>query len=136
MTVYAANYSQCGLSFDAKLFIRGPVFFVGPTGGIKPDWGIWNPQQAWVGEAYSQEWDMPDASVPVTYSILSGTLPLGLSLIAVAQNRAKISGTPTTAGSYAFTIRATNSFGTADKIFSITVNVVSGTSDSAYTCVY
>jgi len=53
-----------------------------------------------------------------TFSILSGSLPLGLSLNA---STAAITGTPTTAGSYLFTVRGSNSAGNTDRNVTIVV---------------
>jgi hypothetical protein len=52
------------------------------------------------------------------YSLQSGSLPLGLTLA----SNGVISGTPTTLGVASFTIRASNSLGNTDKVFSLTVN--------------
>ena len=57
-------------------------------------------------------------ATPLTWSVLSGTLPTGLSL---NTSTGTISGTPTTVASYSFTIRATNSYGTGDKAFASSV---------------
>jgi hypothetical protein len=51
---------------------------------------------------------------PVTFAVQSGSLPTGLSL---NTSTGVISGTPTVVGSYSFTIRATNSYGTDDQAF-------------------
>jgi len=53
-------------------------------------------------------------SSTITFAVQSGSLPAGLSL---NTSTGVISGTPTTVGSYTFTIRATNSYGTNDKAF-------------------
>jgi len=53
-----------------------------------------------------------------TFSILSGSLPPGLSLNA---STAAITGTPTTAGSYLFTVRGSNSAGNTDRSTTIVV---------------
>ncbi|PKQ31323.1 MAG: hypothetical protein CVT62_10395 [Actinobacteria bacterium HGW-Actinobacteria-2] len=56
----------------------------------------------------------------ITCSLASGsTLPAGLSL-----NGCTITGTPTTAGQYSFTIEATNTAGTATRAFTLTVTAV------------
>ena len=57
---------------------------------------------------------------PITWSIDSGTLPDGLSLTTAGV----ISGTPTTAGTTTFTIKATN--GVSSTTRSISINVVGG----------
>lgn len=67
-------------------------------------------------------------STPITYSVFSGQLPAGLSL-----NGAVISGTPTTAGSYSFTVRATNSAGVDDQVFAGTVAAPAGTAPTITT---
>lgn len=55
-----------------------------------------------------------DGTAPVTFTVLAGTLPPGLTLDSTGQ----YSGTPTTAGSYSFTIRANNRGGSADQMYS------------------
>jgi len=57
-------------------------------------------------------------STPVTFAVQSGSLPAGLSL---NTSTGVISGTPTTVASYSFTIRATNSYGTDDQAFTVSV---------------
>jgi hypothetical protein len=53
-----------------------------------------------------------------TFSILSGSLPLGLSLNA---STAAITGTPTAIGTYPFTVRGSNSVGNTDRSTTIVV---------------
>jgi PKD repeat protein len=67
-----------------------------------------------VGIAYAAEGtiDPPSVLAPITYTISSGSLPPGLSLSSPDASREwEISGTPTTAGSYTFTLTATNGLG-------------------------
>ncbi|MBI5742121.1 MAG: cadherin-like domain-containing protein [Nitrospirae bacterium] len=69
---------------------------------------------------YSQTISTSGGTAPTGLSIISGTLPGGLSLTSSA-----ISGTPTTTGTYNFTIKAQDSSSpaeTATKALSITVN--------------
>jgi hypothetical protein len=97
------------------------------SGNVTPPiWGSFLFGDGTRGVAYSQSWDMPSSAEIVTYSVLSGALPDGLSLSVVSHNVAKISGTPTVTNTFSFTLRATNTYGTADQAFSITINDSSG----------
>jgi hypothetical protein len=55
-----------------------------------------------------------DGTAPVTFTVQAGTLPPGLSLSA----NGLYAGTPTTAGTYSFTIRASNAKGSVDQVYS------------------
>ena len=68
-----------------------------------------------VGEAYSQTLAATGAA-PITWSIESGSLPAGLTL-----SGNTISGTPTTAGTFTFTVKAGNSVGNDTRELSIVV---------------
>ena len=57
---------------------------------------------------------------PLSLSVILGALPPGMELA----NDGSISGTPTTAGSYSGTVRASNALGSADASFSINVYAV------------
>ena len=70
-----------------------------------------------VGEAYSQTLTA-NGTTPIKWSISGGALPDGLSL---NKDTGEISGTPTTAGSSTFTVKATNSAGSNTKELSITI---------------
>jgi len=59
-----------------------------------------------VGLAYSWSFHATGGQLPYTYSIISGALPPGLAL-----SPGEITGTPTTEGSYTFTLRATDAKG-------------------------
>lgn len=65
-----------------------------------------------------------DGDAPITWSIVSGAIPLGTALDAGSGG---ITGQPNTAGVHSFTARATNSFGTDDQALSITVRIREGT---------
>ena len=68
-----------------------------------------------VGEAYSDSVSASGTS-PITYSVSAGSLPAGITRTGGA-----LSGTPTTAGAYSFTLTATNSAGSVSASFSGTV---------------
>ena len=56
-----------------------------------------------------------NSALPATWSIPTGSLPSGLSLNA---STGAITGTPTAAGAYSFTLRATNANGSIDRSYS------------------
>jgi len=57
---------------------------------------------------------------PYTWSVVAGTLPPGLEL---PKGESTISGTPTTAGTFTFTVRVTDDLGAfSEKEFSITIS--------------
>jgi hypothetical protein len=89
---------------------------------VPPVWTNFTFAPGVVGIAYSQQWDLTPASATTTFSVVTGSLPPGLSLTSPNGDLGVISGTPTTAGTYSFTLRATNAYGTADKAFSITIS--------------
>lgn len=68
-----------------------------------------------VGQAYRQVITI-EGSGDINCTITAGQLPPGLSL-----NGCTISGTPTVAGSYAFTVSATNSAGSTDRDFTLSI---------------
>lgn len=74
-----------------------------------------------VGLAYSYQVMTSGGQPPVTFSHVEGTLPPGLTV----SSSGLISGTPTTAGDYSFTVKATDSCSlgtqTAERTFSIKV---------------
>ena len=76
---------------------------------------------AWTaGIAYqAQTLAVSGGTGPYSWSTTSGTLPAGIVLSAAGI----LSGTPTTAGSYSFTVRVTDSLGaTVSQVFAIRVN--------------
>lgn len=71
---------------------------------------------ATVGASYTQVL-IANSTDPITWSVTSGSLPIGLSL----SYSGVISGTPTDAGTFQFTVTATGKTGTASKSYAIEV---------------
>ena len=69
-----------------------------------------------VGTAYSQTLSA-DGDKPITWNITNGSLPAGLTL----NENGVISGTPTTAGTFKFTVTATNIYDSDSKELSLTI---------------
>lgn len=82
-----------------------------------------NLQNGVVSSSYSQTLQFSGGTLPITWSITAGSLPAGLALNTSTGN---ISGTPTTAGSNSFTVKAADSTTptaqTATANLTITVN--------------
>lgn len=92
-----------------------------------PDWGDFAMfSDGVIGETYDMQWWMNNSFSPTSYSVVTGALPDGLGLTTPIGNKGRISGTPTVSGTFNFTLRASNSYGTADKAFSITVVAAPG----------
>ena len=71
-----------------------------------------------VGQGYSQTVAASGGSPPYTWSVASGSLPPGLSLSSAG---GVVSGTPTSSGTYSFTLQVTDGTQTATKSLSIAV---------------
>jgi hypothetical protein len=88
-----------------------------------------------VGTAYSQTITASGGTSPYTFTKTSGTVPAGLTL----SSGGVLSGTPTTATSYSFTVQATDSIGNhiGSKSYSVTIGASGPTAnpDSASTTV-
>lgn len=84
---------------------------------------------ATVGTPYSQQLAATGGDGGYAWTRISGTLPVGLSL----SSGGLISGTPTTATTYNFTVQADDELGNANstdtQALSVTVNAASGTAD-------
>lgn len=80
---------------------------------------------AYVGTAYSQLIEAQGGTTPYSFSLASGSsAPPGLSFTQTAQ-AATVAGTPTTGGTYTFTVKVTDSSSPAQSVsqaFSLTVN--------------
>ena len=74
---------------------------------------------------YTNVFSVSGGSIPYTWSILAGQLPPGLALksdITLSQTGDDLSGTPTAAGTFTFTIQVTDGQGNqASQQFSLTI---------------
>jgi large repetitive protein len=71
------------------------------------------------GTPYNQIVTATGGAAPYTFAVTAGTLPTGLSLAAGGG----LTGTPTVAGTYGFTIQATDSgANTGSRVYSVTIN--------------
>ena len=101
--------------------VKEPPWFTSVAVSGVPVWPNFTFGEGVVGISYSQEFDLFPALSPTTFTLVSGSLPPGLSVSNVSADIGRLSGTPTSPGSYSFTLRATNSLGTADKGFTLLV---------------
>jgi large repetitive protein len=79
---------------------------------------------AMAGGAYAQDFSSDGGASPYTWSVASGSLPPGLALTSPDANdtNSQLSGTPTTAGTYTFTMQVSDYDGQqATQQFSLTV---------------
>lgn len=72
-----------------------------------------------VGQAYSNGVTATNMNYSGSYSVTSGSLPTGISL---NSSTGAVTGTPTSASDYSFTIRAQNSYGSVSQAFSGTIS--------------
>lgn len=83
------------------------------------------------GVAYSETIISQGGTSPYSYSVISGALPTSTSL---NSSTGVISGTPTVAGTYSFTIKVTDTNGsTGTQAFSITIAAPSAGGGGAWT---
>jgi hypothetical protein len=74
--------------------------------------------------AYSDQLTVTGGTSPYTWSVSTGTLPPGLTLGA---STGLLSGTPTTAGTYSFTVKVTDHSGLSDNV-PVTMTIIAGPS--------
>jgi uncharacterized repeat protein (TIGR02543 family) len=85
--------------------------------------------EAKTGEPYTATLAASGDSGTATWTVTSGDLPPGLTL----SSAGVISGTPTTAGSWTFTVTAASGTSTVTKTFTMTVSIGAGVSNEAVT---
>ncbi len=106
VTVTDSNAFQASRSYT--LAIAAPTIVVAPT----------SLTAATRDSAYSQTLSASGGTAPYTFATSAGTLPTGLSL----STAGVLSGTPTTQGSYSFTVTATDANGfTGSRAYALTV---------------
>ncbi|MET3438591.1 IPT/TIG domain-containing protein, partial [Sphingomonas sp. 1185] len=92
---------------------QAPAVMISPVAGVLPG--------AVVGTAYSQTIAASGGTAPFAYAVTTGTLPAGLVLDSAT---GVIAGTPTTAGSYSFTVTVTDAANqTASAAYTLAVTV-------------
>ena len=84
------------------------------------------PSTATVGAAYPPYSFTASGTTPITFTQASGTLPPGLTLASTGA----LSGTPTTAGTYTFTVSASNGVNPDDTTSPITITITSSSPPS------
>ena len=105
--------------FLAALFVSGLLLFGCSSGSNGFQITTDSLPNATINVAYSQTLTASGGAAPYTWTIISGMLPTGLTLIS---STGVISGTPTSNGTYPFTVKATDATNaTTTKPLSITV---------------
>lgn len=106
-TIRATN----GVGYDDQAF-------TGSVSGVAPIITVTTLGSLWRGFAPTVTSIAASGSATITYAVTAGSLPAGLSL---NTSTGEITGTPSSTGSYSFTVTATNSYGSDDQAYSGTV---------------
>ncbi|RCW28296.1 putative Ig domain-containing protein, partial [Ciceribacter lividus] len=99
-TYTATNATGTSTAATVSIAVTAPTLTFSPASGALPD--------GTVATAYSKTMSASAGTAPYTYAVASGSLPAGLTL----SSGGILSGTPTTAGSYSFAVKATDANGT------------------------
>ncbi|MDW8412838.1 MAG: putative Ig domain-containing protein [Acidobacteriota bacterium] len=111
-TVTATDANGCTGTQTYTVTISCPTITLSP--GVLPN-GV-------VGFAYSQTITAAGGATPYTFSVSAGALPPGLILTTSGPNTATISGSPTSVGTYTFTVTATDNNGcTGSQSYTVTI---------------
>jgi hypothetical protein len=88
------------------------------------EWGDFEFGPGYVSRAYVQQWFLDNVSQPVVYTLIFGSLPPGLALYNLGSTAlGEISGIPTQAGTFHFTLRATSPDMDDSKAFTIVIEL-------------
>ena len=85
--------------------------------GVAPSFTSAAPGAGAVGTPYAHQISVT-GTAPVTFAVTHGAIPAGLSL---NQSTGELSGIPSQAGSFEFTVAATNEFGTAERVYAVVI---------------
>jgi hypothetical protein len=94
-------------AYQITVDLNEPLAVVLPAGGPTLTSGA-------VGQSYGQNFFLSGGAAPYTWALVAGALPPGLSLVTADGPRDannQLTGTPTTPGSYSFTMRLTDYLG-------------------------
>lgn len=97
------------VSRDLQLRVAAPVIAIAPATLPKPT----------VGAAYSQSFSASGGTASYAFAVTAGSVPAGMTL----SSTGLLSGTPTSGGTFNFTVGATDAVGfTGSRAYSMTVN--------------
>ena len=117
--------TEGGTGFCTPPYVRGGQLFTSCAVGGCPTITV-NPAtlpNGTPGVPYSQQLTATGGAPPHTFAVTAGTLPPGLTLTPAGL----LSGTPTTNGSFPFTVTATDSGGTCTGARAYTINIAAVT---------